>query len=169
MGLFLTNKKRNYTSMNNVWSTLLGLVAELNINKKSTKEVTDLREESDGDKFGLFFHVNGWKNKWFARLHLGSFRKYGWRWFKAMQFFYSFLVSFADMQTICSGSFSHYVKFWNLMFVRKISNRVVCVNVDFLKVLRFSFPVVGSLSLAFARENIKNLPLALRGLEKIWA
>ena len=52
MGLFLTNKKRNYTSMNNVWSTLLGLVAELNINKKSTKEVTDLREESDGDKFG---------------------------------------------------------------------------------------------------------------------
>ena len=43
MGLLLTNKKRNYTSLNNVWSTLLGLVAEFNINKKSKKEVTDLR------------------------------------------------------------------------------------------------------------------------------
>lgn len=62
MGLLLTNKKRNYTSMNNVWSTLLGLVAELNINKKSKKEVTDLREESDGDRFGhLPFTWKTWK------------------------------------------------------------------------------------------------------------
>ena len=44
---------------------------------------------------------------------------------------------------------------------------------DFLKVLRFSFPVpvVGpsTLSLAFAAENIKNLMLSLRTREKIWA
>ena len=55
------------------------------------------------------------------------------------------------------------------MPVQKISNRVVCANVDFLKVLRFSFPVavVGPLSLAFAAENIKNLPFALRAREKI--
>ena len=42
--------------------------------------------------------------------------------------------------------------------------------VDFLKVLRFSFPVpvVGlALWFAFAAENIKNLPLALRAREKI--
>ena len=38
-----------------------------------------------------------WKNKWFARLHLGSFRKYELL-FKAMQFFYSVLVNFADMK-----------------------------------------------------------------------
>ena len=65
------------------------------------------------------------------------------------------------------------------------------LGLDFLKVLRFSFPVpvVGppalarfcrrkhkkstksssrSRSLAFAAENIKNLPLALRAREKIW-
>ena len=68
--------------MNNVLSTLLGLVAELNINKKSKKEVTDLRDES-GDKFGnLPFTWKKWKFRLekhlrFARLHLGSFRKYG--------------------------------------------------------------------------------------------
>ena len=43
-------------------------------------------------------------------------------------------------------------------------------NVDFLKALRvlFSVPVVGAsaLSLAFAAENIKNLPLPLRAREK---
>ena len=47
---------------------------------------------------------------------------------------------------------------------------------DFLKVLHFSFPVpvVGprtkpAFSLAFAVENIKFLPLALRARRKIWA
>ena len=49
--------------MNNVWSTLLGLVAELKINKKSKKEVTALREESDGDKFGHLPFT--WKNQKF--------------------------------------------------------------------------------------------------------
>ena len=40
---------------------------------------------------------------------------------------------------------------------------------DFLKVLRFSFPVpvVSPSSLAFAAENIKNLMLSLRAREKI--
>ena len=44
------------------------------------------------------------------------------------------------------------------------------VQLDFFKVLRFSFPVIGALSFAFAAENIKNLPLiALRAREKISA
>ena len=53
-----------------------------------------------------------------------------------------------------------------------MSNLKVDVRVDFLRVLRFSFPVpvVGptALLLAFAAaaENIKNLPLTLRALEK---
>ena len=47
-------------------------------------------------------------------------------------------------------------------------------RLDSLKVLRFSFPVpvVGSseeFSLAFAAENVKNLPLALCAREKNWA
>ena len=42
-------------------------------------------------------------------------------------------------------------------------------TVDFLKVLRYSFPVpvVSDLSLAFVAENIKNLKLALSGRENI--
>ena len=45
------------------------------------------------------------------------------------------------------------------------------VQLDFFKVLPFSFPVpvIGALSLAFAAENIKNLPLSLRAGEKISA
>ena len=49
------------------------------------------------------------------------------------------------------------------------------VGIHFHKVLRFSFPVsvvdprAPALSLAFAAENIKNLPLALHTREKIWA
>ena len=39
---------------------------------------------------------------------------------------------------------------------------------DFLKVLRFSFPGF-ALWFALAAENLKNLPLALRACEKIWA
>ena len=42
-------------------------------------------------------------------------------------------------------------------------------TVDFIKVLRFSFPVtvVSAHSLAFVAENIKNLTLALRARGKI--
>ena len=40
---------------------------------------------------------------------------------------------------------------------------------DFLKVLRFSFPVQVVGPFAFAAENIKNLLLTLRAHEKIWA
>ena len=50
----------------------------------------------------------------------------------------------------------------------------IVISLDFLKVLRFSFPVpvVGpsaklALSLAFSAENIKNLPLTLRVRKKI--
>ena len=45
------------------------------------------------------------------------------------------------------------------------------VQLDFFKVLHFSFPVsvIGALSLAFAAENIKNLPLSLRAGKKISA
>jgi len=83
MGLFLTNKKRNYTSMNNVWSTLLGLVAELNINKKSKREVKDLREESDGEKiWALTIYMEKpespfGKTNCSRHFRLGRFRKYG--------------------------------------------------------------------------------------------
>ena len=42
-------------------------------------------------------------------------------------------------------------------------------TVDFLKVLRYSFPVpvVSALSLAFVAENIKNITLALRARENV--
>ena len=45
------------------------------------------------------------------------------------------------------------------------------VQLHFFKVLPFSFPVpvIGALSLAFAAENIKNLPLSPRAREKISA
>ena len=45
------------------------------------------------------------------------------------------------------------------------------VQLDFFKVLRFQFPVpvIGAFSLAFAAENIRNLPLSLRAREKISA
>ena len=75
-----------------------------------------MREESDGDKFWVLTiymekpEIPVWKNKWFAPLHLGSFRKYELL-FEAMQFFYSFFVNFADMEKMFSGSFSHHVKF----------------------------------------------------------
>ena len=40
--------------------------------------------------------------------------------------FLLFLVCSADLD--CSGSFSHHVKFSSLMFMKKISTRVVCLN-----------------------------------------
>ena len=50
----------------------------------------------------------------------------------------------------------------------------IVISLDFVKVLRFSFPVpvVGpsaklALSLAFSAESIKNLSLALRARKKI--
>ena len=50
----------------------------------------------------------------------------------------------------------------------------IVISLDFLKVLRFSFPVpvVGlsaklALSLVFSAENIKNLQLALRARKEI--
>ena len=41
--------------------------------------------------------------------------------------FLPFLVFSADVETLCSGFFSHHVKFYSFMFTRKISTRPVCV------------------------------------------
>ena len=41
--------------------------------------------------------------------------------------FLPFLVFSADLEILCSGFFSHHVKFYSFMFMRKISTRVVCV------------------------------------------
>ena len=62
-----------------------------------------------------------WKIKWLAPFRLESFRKHGLR-FDTMRFFYS-LVRLADLGIICSGSFSHHVKFYSFIFTR-----MVCVN-----------------------------------------
>ena len=39
-----------------------------------------------------------------------------------------FLVCSADLDILCSWSFSHHVKFHNVMFMHKFSIRVVCVK-----------------------------------------
>ena len=40
------------------------------------------------------------------------------------------VVCFSDLDIFCSGSFSHLVKFYRLIFMHKISTRVVSVNVN---------------------------------------
>ena len=42
--------------------------------------------------------------------------------------FLLFSVCPAYVDVICSGSFCHFAKFYSLMFIHKISNRVVCEN-----------------------------------------
>ena len=42
--------------------------------------------------------------------------------------FLLFLVCSADLDMVCSGSSSHHVKLYSLMFMHKIITRVVCVN-----------------------------------------
>ena len=42
--------------------------------------------------------------------------------------FLLFSVYPAYVDVICSGSFCHFVKFYSLTFIHKISNRVVCEN-----------------------------------------
>ena len=42
--------------------------------------------------------------------------------------FLLFLVCSADLDMVCSGSSSHHAKFYILMFMHRISTRVVCVN-----------------------------------------
>ena len=49
-----------------------------------------------------------------------------WAVFWGDAIFLLFLVGSADLD--CSGSFSHHVKFSCLMFMHKISTRVVCLN-----------------------------------------
>ena len=41
--------------------------------------------------------------------------------------FLPFLVFSADLEILCSEFFSHHVKFYNFMFMPKISTRAVCV------------------------------------------
>ena len=42
--------------------------------------------------------------------------------------FSSLIGYLADFDIHYCGSFSHHIKFYSLMFVHKISTRVVCVN-----------------------------------------
>ena len=44
------------------------------------------------------------------------------------EIFLLFLVSSANLDVFCSRSFSHLVKFYRLIFMHKISSRVICVN-----------------------------------------
>ena len=39
------------------------------------------------------------------------------------------LVCSADFDILCSGLFSHHVKFYSFMFMHRISTRVVCINI----------------------------------------
>ena len=47
---------------------------------------------------------------------------------EAMPFFLLLLVCSANLDRLCSKSFSHHFKFYSFMFTHKISTRVVCVN-----------------------------------------
>ena len=72
-------------------------------------------------------HVHGkhWKFKWFPPFR---FRKYG-LWFEAIDaIFLQFLVCEADLDILRNGLLSQHVKFYNFMFMHKISTRVVCLN-----------------------------------------
>ena len=42
--------------------------------------------------------------------------------------FLLFLFCLADLDILCSGLFSHHVKFYSFMFMYKISTPMVCVN-----------------------------------------
>ena len=48
--------------------------------------------------------------------------------YEAMPFFLLFLVCSANLDRLCSESFSHHFKFYSIMFTHKTSTRVVCVN-----------------------------------------
>ena len=60
---------------------------------------------------------------------LGSLKKMGCKKiFEAMPFFLLFLVCSANLDRLCSKSFSYHFKFYSFMFMHHISTRVVCVN-----------------------------------------
>ena len=74
---------------------------------------------------------SGWKIKWSTSFHLGSFGKYG-MWFEALRcdkfIFLPFSVCSADLDLLCSGSFTHHFKYNRFIFLHKISTQVVCVK-----------------------------------------
>ena len=63
---------------------------------------------------------------------LGSFRKHGLLFVRSDAIFLHFLVCKADLDILCSGSFSNHVKFYSFVysfvFMKKIPTRVVCVT-----------------------------------------
>ena len=65
------------------------------------------------------------ENQMVPAIPFGKLQKI-WAVFWGDAIFLLFLVCSADLD--CSGSFSHHVKFSCLMFMHKISTRVVCLN-----------------------------------------
>ena len=69
--------------------------------------------------------------------------------------------TFATFQLVCSDNKSKNVLAYHCFCELTSLKATQIQHLDFLKVLRFSFPAV--------TENIKDLQLALRAPEKIWA
>lgn len=73
--------------------------------------------------------IRGWKVKWFTHFVWVSSENMGcdlFFWVDAI--FWVFLVCSVDLNKLCSGSYSHHVKFYSFVFNDKDSTRVFCVN-----------------------------------------
>ena len=53
-----------------------------------------------------------------------------------------FLIFSADLDILCGGLFSHHVKFYSIMFMHKISTRVVCVHVYYILQFLYTSPLI---------------------------
>ena len=83
--------------------------------------------------FSKYMGKPGWKMKWLAAFRLESVygkRQKLWAVICGDAIFQLFLVRSAVLDTRCSRSFFHFVKFYTFIFMHEISTRVVCVNVE---------------------------------------
>ena len=69
----------------------------------------------------------GWKIKCYGAIAFGKLRK-NWAVIWVDANFLLFLVCSADLDVLCSGPFSHDVKFYSFIFKHTISTQVICVN-----------------------------------------
>ena len=67
------------------------------------------------------------QNQMLRAIPFGKHQKM-WAVISGDEIFLLFLVSSANLDLFCSRSFSHLVEFYSLIFMHKISSRVVCVN-----------------------------------------
>ena len=67
------------------------------------------------------------QNQMLRAIPFGKHQKM-WAVISGDEIFLLFLVSSANLDVFCSRSFSHLVEFYRLIFMHKISSRVVCVN-----------------------------------------